>query len=130
MAEIVFGMAIPHSGMLGKAPETWLEDGERDRAKSELWYRNRTWTYPELEKERIGEGFPALLAIEERRARSQRCVAAIATMRKAYEDANIDVAVILGKDQKEIFIDMTPSIAIYTGEEIHNGPPPALRLCA
>ena len=28
MARIVLGMAVPHSGMLGKAPETWLEDGQ------------------------------------------------------------------------------------------------------
>jgi 3-O-methylgallate 3,4-dioxygenase len=123
MAEIVFGMAVPHSGMLGKPGETWLEDGERDRAKPELWYRNRTWTYPELEAERKSENFAALLTLEERKARSARCVAAIAGMRKAYEASGADVAVIIGKDQKEIFIDFSPSIAIYSGEEIFNGPP-------
>ena len=44
-------------------------------------------------------------------------------MRAAYRRANVDVAIILGKDQKEIFIDISPSIAIYTGVDIHNGPP-------
>jgi hypothetical protein len=29
----------------------------------------------------------------------------------------------LGKDQKEIWPDQSPSITIYTGEEVHNGPP-------
>ena len=29
MASIVFGMAVPHSGMLGQAPEDWLQNGER-----------------------------------------------------------------------------------------------------
>ena len=48
MAKIVFGMAVPHSGMLGQAPEDWLINGERDRNNPELWFRNRTWTYPEL----------------------------------------------------------------------------------
>ena len=123
MAEIVFGMAVPHSGMLGKPGETWLEDGERDRAKPELWYRNRTWTYPELEAERRSENFAALLTLEERKARSERCTAAIATMRKAYEACGADIAVIIGKDQKEIFTEMSPSIAIYSGEKIFNGPP-------
>jgi Catalytic LigB subunit of aromatic ring-opening dioxygenase len=33
------------------------------------------------------------------------------------------VAIILGKDQKEIFIDTSPSIAMYMGETIANGPP-------
>ena len=123
MAEIVFGMAVPHSGMLGKPGETWLEDGERDRAKPQLWFRNRTWTYPELEAHRKSENFAALLTLEERQARSARCTAAIAAMRKAYEACGADVAIIIGKDQKEIFPEMSPSIAIYSGAEIHNGPP-------
>ena len=123
MAEIVFGMAVPHSGMLGKPPETWLDDGERDRKNPALWYRNRVWAYPELENERRNEGFAALLTLEERRARSDRCTRAIAAMRRAYEAAHPDVAVILGKDQKEIFVDLTPSVAVYTGEELYNGPP-------
>jgi len=47
MTEIVFGMTVPHSGMLGQPSEKWPEDGLRDRAKDKLWYRNRTWTFPE-----------------------------------------------------------------------------------
>ena len=59
MARIVLGIAVPHSGMLGKAPETWLEDGDRDRRKGQervLWFRNKTWTYEELKVHRAGEG--------------------------------------------------------------------------
>jgi 3-O-methylgallate 3,4-dioxygenase len=123
MAEIVFGMAVPHSGMLGKPGETWLEDSERDRKNPALWYRNRTWTFPELAEERRKENFETRLTLEERRARSERCTRAIAEMRRAYEAAKPDVAVILGKDQKEIFLDFTPSLGVYTGEEIYNGPP-------
>ncbi|MDE1150881.1 MAG: hypothetical protein PW843_30390 [Azospirillaceae bacterium] len=123
MAKIVFGMAVPHSGMLGQAPEDWLNNGERDRNNPKLWYRQRTWTYPELEAERGPNNFEPLLSLAERQARAARNSAALAEMRRAYEAANVDVAIILGKDQKEIFIDMSPSIAIYTGEEAYNGPP-------
>ena len=35
MAKIVFGMAVPHSGMLGQKPEDWLTNGERDRRGEE-----------------------------------------------------------------------------------------------
>jgi hypothetical protein len=122
MAKIVFGMAVPHSGMLGQKPEDWLTNGARDRANPELWYHGRTWTYPELEAER-GAAFEPFLTIEERTARAARNAVALVKMRAAYEAANIDVAIILGKDQKEIWPDMSPSIAIYTGEEVHNGPP-------
>ena len=122
MAQIVFGMAVPHSGMLGQKPEDWLINGDRDRANPELWYRNRTWTYPELEAER-GAAFEPFLTIEERTTRADRNAAALQEMREAYERANVDVAIILGKDQKEIWPDISPSIAIYTGEDVHNGPP-------
>lgn len=123
MAQIVFGMAVPHSGMQGEPPELWLSNGKRDRANPELWYRNRTWTYPELEAERRGDGIEEQLTLDELTVRSRRCLAAIAEMRAAYEAAAVDVAVILGKDQKEIFIDHTPSFAVYSGAEIYNGPP-------
>jgi hypothetical protein len=79
MAEIVFGMAAPHSGILGQPPEEWSEDGLRDRAKDELLSRNRTWTFPELATEREGE---TLLTIEECNAISpKRCIAALEEMR-------------------------------------------------
>jgi 3-O-methylgallate 3,4-dioxygenase len=123
MARIVLGMATPHSGMLGKAPETWLEDGERDRAKDELWFRNKTWTFPELAAHRKSENFEALMTLEERKARGARCTKALDVLRQVYRDHKPDVVVILGKDQKEIFIDHTPSLAIYTGDAIKNGPP-------
>ncbi|MDE1145814.1 MAG: hypothetical protein PW843_04235 [Azospirillaceae bacterium] len=123
MAQIVFGMAIPHSGMLGKPGETWPEDGLRDRRKDALSYRNRTWTFAELAEHRKDEGFEALLTPQELNARSARCTAALAEMARAYEAARVDVAVIIGKDQKEIFTEISPSIAIYSGQEIYNGPP-------
>lgn len=122
MAEIVFGMCVPHSGMLGQPPEEWLKNGERDRANPQLWYRNRTWTYDELEAER-GAAFVPFLTIEERTERARKCRAALDEMALAYTRAKIDVAIILGKDQKEIFTDFSPAIAIYSGEEVHNGPP-------
>jgi len=122
MAKIVFGMAVPHSGMLGQAPEDWLNNGARDRNNPTLWYRNRTWTYPELEAERKA-AYEPLLTLEERSARQKRNRAAIGAMKAAYERADIDVAIILGKDQKEIFTHHSPSIAIYSGAEVYNGPP-------
>ncbi len=122
MAQIVFGMAVPHSGMLGQRPEEWLNNAPRDMNNPELWYHNRTWTYPELAEER-GNAFEQYLTIEERTERAAKCAVALDNMREAYKAANVDVAIILGKDQKEIWPDVSPSIAIYTGEDVHNGPP-------
>jgi hypothetical protein len=67
--------------------------------------------------------FEPFLTIEERTERAGRCRAALDEMADAYARAKIDVAIVLGKDQKEIWPDQSPSITIYTGEDVHNGPP-------
>jgi hypothetical protein len=123
MAQIVLGMAVPHSGMLGKPPETWLEDGQRDHTNRMLWFRNKHWDFRDLAEARKHEGLSALLTLEERRARGARCKAALDTLRRVYQEHKPDVAVVIGKDQKEIFIDTSPSLGLYTGATIPNGPP-------
>jgi 3-O-methylgallate 3,4-dioxygenase len=109
--------------MLGKPAETWPEDGERDRKNPALWYRNKSWSYPELAAERASEGFEKYLTAEVLRERGARCTAALDVVRRVYQENKPDVAIILGKDQKEMFIDVSPSLAIFTGETIENGPP-------
>ena len=124
MARITFCMAIAHSGMLGRTGDHWLEDGERDRSnKNPLWFRNKVYLYKDLEEHRRGENLERFLTLEERRARSSRCMQALDAMRQAYKDNAPDIVVILGKDQREIFIETTPALAIYTGKTIENGPP-------
>ena len=123
MARVVLGMAVPHSGMLGKAPEVWLEDGLRDHKNEMLWFHNKHWNYPDLAEARKHEGLKAFLTLEERTARAQRTAKALEVMRRVYQENKPDVAVIIGKDQKEIFIDTSPSLAIYTGATLPNGPP-------
>jgi 3-O-methylgallate 3,4-dioxygenase len=123
MAQIVLGMAVPHSGMLGKSPDTWPEDGERDRKNNALWFRNQSWTFAELKAHRANEDFGPALMLEERRARGQRATRALDEMRRVYRETKADVAIILAKDQKEMFIDVSPCFAIFTGETMENGPP-------
>ena len=101
MARVVLGMAVPHSGMLGKPPEVWLEDGLRDHKNEMLWFRNKHWNYPDLAEARKHEGLKAFLTLEERIARAQRTAKALDVMRRVYQENKPDVAVIIGKDQKE-----------------------------
>src|SRR5258708_3475652 len=123
MANIVLGIAAPHSGMLGKPAETWMKDGERDRKNPTLWYRNKTWSYQQLEAERRSEAFERFLALEERISRHAACRKAIDRLREVYAQAKPDVAIIIGKDQNEIFLDAMPTFAVHVGATIENGPP-------
>lgn len=124
MAKIVLGMAAPHSTMLGKDPDTWLEDGLRDRKNKELWFRKNVYnSYEALEAVRRDEHFERLITVDERRQRFAKCRKAIDVLRKVYQETPIDVAVVIGKDQKEIFLDVTPTFAIHVTDGIENGPP-------
>lgn len=126
MARIVLGMAVPHSGMLRKPADTWWEDGERDRKNMHkmLWFRKKNWEFDDLcEARRNEKDWDRLLSIDEKAPRAARCASALDELARVYEAVKPDVAIIVGKDQKEIFIDTTPPLGIYTGETIHNGPP-------
>ena len=100
MAQIVLGMAVPHSGMLGKAPEVWLEDGLRDHRNQMLWFRNKHWMYEDLVEARKDHGIKAFLTLDERRSRAARTAKALDELRRVYEALTPDVAIIIGKDQK------------------------------
>jgi hypothetical protein len=124
MAKIVLGMAAPHSTMLGKDPDTWLEDGLRDRNNKELWFRKNVYnSYEALEAVRRNDHFERLITVEERRSRFAKCRKAIDVLRRVYQETEIDIAVVIGKDQKEIFIDLTPTFAVHVTDGIENGPP-------
>jgi hypothetical protein len=124
MAEIVLAMALPHSPTLRTPPERWNKDGDRDRSNiREMWFKKTLYRYPDLLKLRQGDGFDKLITLEEIQKRFDRCQIALEKLQEAFKDANVDTAVILGKDQQEIFIDISPTLTVYTGEEIYNGPP-------
>ena len=123
MARVMLGMAVPHSGMLGKPPEVWLEDGLRDHENKMLWFRNKHWKYEDLVEARKDHGIKAFLTLEERLSRHARTAKALEELRRVYQAHKPDVAIIIGKDQKEIFIDTSPSLSIYTGADLPNGPP-------
>src|SRR4051812_5709839 len=90
MAKVVLGVAAPHSGMLGKPPETWVEDGLRDRKNPELWYRNRTWNYEQLEAERRSQGLERYTTLEERKQRFARARKAIDEIRRVCAEVKPD----------------------------------------
>ena len=80
MAKIVFGMAVPHSGMLRKPADTWWEDGERDSRNLHkmLWFRKKNWEFEDLRRERKNEkDWASLLSVEEKAPRAARCAVAL-----------------------------------------------------
>ncbi len=126
MARIVLGIGSSHGPMLTTPPEQWGLRAEDDRKNPEHHYRNRTWTFDELNAERAGEGFADQLTPEVTRERFDRCQAAIAELSRVFAETRPDAVVMIGNDQMEMFWDgLVPTFAIHLGETIPNSLPPA-----
>jgi hypothetical protein len=128
MAEIVLGIGASHGPMLVTTPDQWALRLPDDRRSRHPW-RGRTWSFDELVEARAGEGLAAAVAPDEQAARAARCRQAIGELARVIADARIDVAVIFGNDQMEIFEGgMIPALAIHYGREIVNAPFPPERM--
>jgi 3-O-methylgallate 3,4-dioxygenase len=126
MAEIVLGIGSSHGPMLTTPPDQWELRADDDRKNPQHHYRNRVWTYDELEAERKGENFADQLRPEVKQERYDRCQAALATLADVFAAAKPDAVVVVGNDQNEMFWSgLVPMFSVYWGETIPNSLPPA-----
>jgi len=122
MAEIVLGMWTSHGPTLSTPPENWTVRVAAD-LKGRHPFRGGVYTFDELVKMRAGEGLAAASSLEERIKRNEGCQTAIANMADIFAAAKPDIAIIMGNDQRELFLeDVTPAITVYTGETIWDQP--------
>ena len=128
MAEIVLGVASSHTPQLSSGSELWEDHAKRDQRYSLLGRDAEYHTYEELLQDadpRIEEELaPSVWA-----AKYQRCQEAIEALSRRLSDAQVDVAVVIGDDQQEMFQhDGTPTFACFLGTELTDVPPDAERL--
>src|SRR5438093_965344 len=127
MARIVLGMASAHGPLLSTPPDQWWQRAEADRKGIfELFFKGQLYTFDQLVKLRADEQIverqltPPVMA-----ERHAACQQAIATLADTFERVAPDVAVVIGDDQKESFLDDNmPAFAVYYGEKIDNVPLP------
>ena len=119
MADIVVGIASSHTPQLSSGVEMWHDHAERDLRNPQLLGRDaRYHTYEEL----LPDAPPGMAAEVERAAwdaKYARCQDAIAKLARALADARPDIAVIVGDDQRELFLDDgIPAFACFAGPQI------------
>jgi catalytic LigB subunit of aromatic ring-opening dioxygenase len=128
MAEIVLGVASSHTPQLSSGFEFWTDHGKRDQGYSLLGRDAEYHTYAEL----LAEADPRIekeLEPQVWAAKYQRCQEAVETLSRRLADARVDVAVVIGDDQHEIFQhDGTPTFACFLGTELIDIPPGKERL--
>ena len=122
MANIVLGLGTSHGPMLHTPPEHWNQRVIADRANHALCYKGELYEFDRLVALRR-PGFAAQLRLEHQRAQQARCRTAIAELAERFAAARIDLAIIVGNDQRELFLeDITPAITVYHGAAIPNVP--------
>lgn len=128
MAEIVLGVASSHTPQLSSGSELWTDHGKRDQGYSLLGWDAEFHTYEEIlagADPRIEKELEPSVWV----AKYQRCQEAIEVLSGRLADARVDVAVVIGDDQHEMFKhDGTPTFACFLGDELTDIPPDAERL--
>lgn len=124
MADIVVGIAASHTPQLSSGVDMWPDHADRDRRNPWLLGKDAQYhTYPEV----LATADPAIEreldpAVWE--AKYSRCQDAIASLAKLLGDSKADIAVVIGDDQRELFLDDgIPAIACFAGQELVDIPP-------
>ena len=122
MAKVVLGIGCSHGPMLSTAPDQWHLRAGADRANPQHWYRGQAYAFDALKATRA-RSFEVESAAEERIRRYERSQRALDALARQFAAAQVDLAVIVGNDQLEVFKeDLIPAIVLYTGRTIENVP--------
>jgi len=124
MAHIVLGIGTSHSPHLSVPFDQWHQVFGGDRRNEALHFRGHVYTYEELERARGPEGIAAReLGQEHWLEKHVRCEAAIDTLSQTLHDAAPDAVIIVGDDQREMFLDDgMPAISVFWGASVERIP--------
>lgn len=122
MAEIALGIWTTHGPTLNTTPDQWLGRLPADLARKH-WFKGEELGFDELVARRAGEGIAAKFTEAERRRRHDACQAGVGALADAWEETAPDACVILGNDQRELFLeDVQPTFTVYRGATFFNEP--------
>lgn len=116
MATLVGGVAASHSPQLAIPADGWRRHGELEQPRLlELDLEPTTRGSEELQEE-LDQGVIA--------ARFEACQRALEVTGDALRAMNPDVLIVVGDDQKELFLeDVMPAVTIFWGSELFDRPP-------
>jgi len=121
MARIVLGMGTSHAPQLSMDTSFWPGRAAADRRNPELWFQGKAYAFPDLVEVRSGEGIEKELSPEKAEARFAACQRDIAGLSEVYQRVRPDVAILIGDDQHESFLDDNmPAFSVYWGDTVDN----------
>jgi hypothetical protein len=119
MSQIVLGIASSHTPLLTLSAQQWQHRANADYANKELNMSDgRLLSYEQVLAE-LGPRCADVISPQILAAKEQACSRALDRLADDLERASIDVAVIVGDDQRELFSAANqPAIAIFHGDEL------------
>lgn len=115
MAKVVLGVGTSHSTQVSITPDWWTKQGEIDRGRT---------PFEELERN-APDWMPDQLTMDVWQRKYDEAQQAISSLKSTIKEAAPDVLLIIGDDQRELFLDDTmPTFSIFWGEEIWDLPGP------
>ena len=120
MAEVVLGIGTSHGPMLVTETETWGGRVPADKVNVHAW-KGGDWTYDQLLEARADEHLADQANQTVWDERQALCQANIEKLADVFEEARVDIAVIVGNDQNEIYRNtLNPAFAVHYGDTITN----------
>lgn len=131
LARIVLGLASSHTPQLNTAPDIWADHAERDRRNPELLGLDGAFhDYAGIER-MVPRDLAGELTSEAWEAKHARAQEAVASLHATLRASAADVVVVVGDDQRELFLDDgTPTFGVFVGDEIWDMPLSAEKLAA
>jgi hypothetical protein len=122
MAQLVLGMGMSHSTMVTLDYTFWAEWAEQDRTITALInHEGHLLSVAQL-AEQVGDRYAAQATQERWQEQHAKIHSACARLTAAIEAAKLDLLVIVGDDQLELFsFENIPALAIYYGEKLVSG---------
>ena len=126
MARVVAAFGTSHSTMLFSSVENWQAMFDHVDCRAPIYdFDGKPRSFEELLKS-APPGAAAKIGPDAQATRHEAMTSALDQLQVAIADAKLDVMVVVGDDQREIFSDdCRPAIAVYYGDSIRNAPAPA-----
>lgn len=123
MADIVLGVGTSHTPQISSGWELWSDHANRDRGSQLLGADGEFHSFPDLVRE-DDEKLRAELDPAVWESKQARIEHGVKTLGDHLTARRLDVLVVIGDDQKEIFDEEAiPSIGLFSGDELWDYPP-------
>jgi hypothetical protein len=125
VAELVLAAALSHGPLLATPPEQWTIRADADRRATRLWFRGAPMAFDDLLTMRTADvdDFTAASSEGERVRRHGDCQRALDALAQHFHEASVDLAIVVGNDQREMFgDDVRPALLVLGAPSIPNVP--------